>query len=449
MQMSQACNSTGLTSSQLEQLCQPEQLERTLHLLFYMNHWAKEREQLFFADRQGLYQVKAAILQHAYAIGAIEATAYIDGTQGFGKDIILDTAADIAAEVVIERLDGLSDPDPFMSDIQEKYNHMACQFYTRMTGKAVTSPSDVGALDLQQVREYIYTRLQELERQARTTRQPIPCSELKALCVAPTDLLYIEDRRFYYLANWDSWDELDASDLRKLDPEGLSLIAFRYTSPIARYVFHLPFRVAEAFLSAQRLHDLKNTPAASREFGEYYGRPITESESLQHPIGEILRELGVDIAAICPRQLSNKQEYTLAQAMRYAEWDEDWGYDDEDEELDEDIWDDVHIPAKKKQRQQMPVHREKECCPLCSTQVTIPGIPRINHWQQAHSGQDLTISQASWVLNSSTTKDQFCTDIPPDYRVPIEGVRGQGTRYWKLETLETRARERSVEEEEF
>jgi len=61
--MSQAPNSTGLTSSQMEQLCQPEQLERTLHLLFNMNHWAKARERLFFPDRQGLYQVKAAILR--------------------------------------------------------------------------------------------------------------------------------------------------------------------------------------------------------------------------------------------------------------------------------------------------------------------------------------------------------------------------------------------------
>ena len=85
MRISQAGNTTGLTLSQLEQLCQPEQLERTLHLLFCINHWAKAREHLFFADRQGLYQVKAAIMQQAFTIGAIEAIAYIDGTRGLGK----------------------------------------------------------------------------------------------------------------------------------------------------------------------------------------------------------------------------------------------------------------------------------------------------------------------------------------------------------------------------
>lgn len=334
IQMSPAHNSTGLTLPQLDHLCQPEQLERTLHLLFYLNHWAKAREQLFFVDRQGLYGVKAALLQHAYEIGAIEATAYIDGTEGFGKDIMLAIAADVAAEGVIERLAGLSDPDPYMSDIHEHFNSMACQFYTDMTGKEVTSAADVEPLDSEQVREYIYAGLQELESEARATHQPIPCDELTALCVAPIDLLYIQDRRYYYLETWDSWDSLDASDLRKLDPEGLSLIAFQYNSPRSRYVFHLPFRTAEAFLPAQQVHTLKNVPATSREFGEYYGRPVTESESLQNPIREILWELGVDIAAICPRQLSNKQEYELAQIMRNTQWEEDWHYNDEDEELD-------------------------------------------------------------------------------------------------------------------
>ncbi len=449
MQMLQADDFTGLTPSQLEQLCQPEQLERTLHLLFYLNHWAKDRERLFFADRQGLYEVKAAVLQQAYAAGAIEATTYIDGTQGFGKDIAPDMAADIAAEVVVDRLDGLSDPDPFMSDIHEKYNQMACQFYTRITGKEVTSPADVEAPDVQQVRGYIYARLQELERQARATRQPILYSELIALCVAPTDLLHIQDRRFYYLENWDSWDDLDASDLRKLDPEGLSLIAFRYTSPIARYVFHLPFRMAEAFLSAQLVHELKNAPATSREFGEYYGRPISESESLQHPVEEILHKLGVDIATVCPHQLSNKQEYVLAQAMRYAQWDEEWSYGDEDEDLDEDDWNEIYKPAKKKQSSQKSVHRGVDSCPLCSAEVNTPGIPRVEHWQEAHSQQDLTISQASWVLNRLTTKDQFCADIPPDYRVPIEGVSGKGTRYWRVGTLEEKVKGEAVAEKEF
>ena len=200
MQVSVVCNSAGLSQSQLEQLCGPEQLERTLHLLFYLSHWAKARERLFFVDRQGLYVVKAAVLRQAYAVGTIEATAYIDGTAGFGKDVML--------------------------------------------------------------------------------------------------------------------------------------IAFQYISPRSHYMFHLPFRLAETFLSVQHIHKLKNAPAASREFGEYYGRSITESESLRNPIREILWELGVDIGTICPRQLCNKQDYELGLIMRNSPWDEDFYYNDEDEELD-------------------------------------------------------------------------------------------------------------------
>ncbi len=147
----------------------------------------------------------------------------------------------------------------------------------------------------------------------------------------------------------------------------------------------------------------------------------------------------------CSYLPASTEEYALEQAISSAQWDEDWGYTDEDEELDEDIWN--NIPPKKNQFQQLPVHREVECCPLCYTKVDTPGIPRIDHWRQAHLGQDLTISLASWVLNRSTTKEQFCTDLPPDYRVPIEGSKGKGTRYWRLETLETKARERSVGED--
>src|SRR5258708_38994917 len=169
MQISTERNSTGLTPSQLEQLCQPQQLERTLYLLFNMNHWAKAREQLFFVDRQGLYAVKAALLRQTCAIGAIEATAYIDGTPGFGKDITLAIAADVAAEGVIERLAGLCDPDPYMSDIHEKFNSMACQFYADMTGKQQASSSEAGRVRNVYYNEAHYAEMQALVQDSRAS----------------------------------------------------------------------------------------------------------------------------------------------------------------------------------------------------------------------------------------------------------------------------------------
>jgi hypothetical protein len=439
MQISEENNIAVFSASQLEQLCRPEQLERTLFLLFHLNHWAKARKQLFFADRQGLYEVKKKLLQHLYTHGIVEAVAYIDGIDGFGNDLYSEEAALFAAFNVIERLEAILDLDPDFSDIDEHYNSIVCQFYTRLTGKRVTTPTDIELPDVQVVQEYIEAQLRDLEQTARTTREPVPCAALTALCVAPGDLLPFGGRHFPFLDDWDAWEILDESDLRKLDPEGLSLIALRYTSATASYVFHLPFRHVEAFLAAEKLEALRSAPTASREFGEYYGRAIAEPESLQFPIKEILRELGVDIATICPRQLADKQEYILAKAMNYVERDDDeWDWDlddeDEDEELDEEIADEIYKPARMRKSRQVMITRKPECCPLCDSEITMPGMPRIDHWRQAHNDQDLTYSQASWILNRTTTKNQFCTDFPADYRGPA--TDGNGTRYWRLETLE-------------
>ena len=428
--MIQDKQATGLTTAHMAQLCGPEQIEHTMRLLYTLNHWAKARERLFFADRQGLYRVKAAILSQAYAAGHIEARAYIDGRAGFGAELAFDMAATIAAEGVVWRLEGLaSSPIGEGHDISDQ---LVRQFYTRVTGKTGILPADVEALDARDIEAYIRARLEELERDARATRQPIPYNKLMELCIAPCDLLCLQDRRFYHLGSWDSWNQLDASDLRKLDPEGLSLIAFHYISPHAHYVFHQPLSLARAFLPAWRIAQLQDAPQQSRESGEYYGRAITEAESLQQPIAEILRELEVDIMATCPRHLSDKQEYLLTQALYYRAWHEEQACDDDDEEeLDDEFWQASGASNHRYKAAQTP--REPDACPLCSTIINAPGGARSAHWQQEHPGQNLTISQARWILHNPTTKEQFSQHYPPDYRTPDE--KGQGTRYWRVETL--------------
>jgi hypothetical protein len=197
----------------------------------------------------------------------------------------------------------------------------------------------------------------------------------------------------------------------------------------------------------QRRFFQRSTPTNSREFGEYFGRAIAELESLQFPIKEILRELGVDIATVCPRQLADKEEYILAKAMRYLERDDDgwdWSYGDGDEELDEEITNGTYQPIRRRQPRQVTLHRRPGCCPLCNVEITTPGAPRVEHWRRDHAGQDLTYSQASWILNRTTTKAQFCNDCPPDYREPA--TDDKGTRYWRLETLEQRAEHGTMKE---
>jgi hypothetical protein len=420
----------GLTAKQLEVLCQSGQIARTMYLLFSLNHWAKARERLFFADRQGLYRVKAAILCQAYAVGSIEATAYIDGVEGFGAGQALTLAAEMGSETVLWHLEKqfyLSEVDPS--------TYLANQLYTRMTGKEHVTAADIEKLDRKEIEEYIRVRLVELEQDARRTRQPIARGKLRDLCVTPGEFLDIMDhRRFYDLLTWESWDQLEESELRKLDPEGLSLVAFRYISPMARYCFHLPLRVAETFVPRWTLAQLKSASRSSRESGEYYGRPITENEGLQQPVAHILRELGVEVATICPRLLCDKREHALERAMRFAAWSEAEDLDAEAEEMNESFWqslpmldDGLEIPPSSMER----VSTE---CPLCFVSVNgVSRLARLEHWSSEHCGQDLTISQASWVLKRPMDKKDFCQHYPSDYRAPHE--RGWGTRYWRLTTL--------------
>ncbi len=427
----------AITVSQLEHLCHAERIERTMYLLFTLNHWAKARDRLFFADRQGLYRVKAALLRQAYTQGALSTWCYIDGSASFGEELAFDTAADIAAEGCLWRLEELSTSSP--AEQEDSYDQVAHRLYTRITGKETVVASEVEALETERVREYVLARLHELAREARATRQPIPPAKLSELCIAPRDLLYIQDRRYFALSSWDSWDQLDQGDLRKLDPEGLSLVAFQYISPAAYYVFHLPLRLAEEFVPGWIMEQIKRAPWTSRERGEYYGRAVTEAESLQQPIAPILHELGINIAATCPRLLSNKHEYALAQAMRFRARDEEEDLDEDEEEIDESFWQNVDVSSHKKDRQSAGGHREPDACPLCNVRVDATSLlARLEHWQTEHPARDLTFRQASWVLDGIKTPGQlvgkqgFCLHYPPDYREPQE--KG-GTRYWQAETL--------------
>jgi len=91
----------GIPRARLAALCQPERIERTLYLLCSLNLWAKARERLLYADRQGLYRVKAALVRQAFVAGLLSPVSYIDGSAGGmkiavgsgGTDIIIGSIA--------------------------------------------------------------------------------------------------------------------------------------------------------------------------------------------------------------------------------------------------------------------------------------------------------------------------------------------------------------------
>jgi len=412
-----------------------ERIERTLRLLFFLNHWAKARERLLYADRQGLYRVKAALVRQAFAAGLVSPISYIDGSSGFAREFSLDLAADIATEVFIDRLAMLIEDDEYLPADGEESDSAALGLFARITGRQPTSRVDIEALDVEATKDFLQEQLEALIAQARSTRQPIADSEHAALCIEPVDLL---DIRWSRNRPSPRWSELDESEAVQLDPEGLSLIAFEYAGAAAHYIFHLPFRTAERFLPEPLVRDLKSRPGDSRECGEFFGRTITEAESREHPVGEILRELGVDVAAVCPHRLTDKQEYVSQLARRYPYWE--GGEEEEDDEVDLDV-EDWEVPSRPESHRHKG-ERAPGTCPLCGGPVEPVPAPRIEHWQQNHRDQDLTASQVAWLfVKSKADVKSPSAAIQPDYRGPSSSQSGNGTRFWRLETLEIAVRQ--------
>ncbi len=311
----------GILPSRLEWLCQPERIEHTLFLLFHLNYWAGARDQFLYADRQGLYQVKLAIMQRAHTLGALRAITYIDGTAAFARDFNIEMAIRIAQETFLEKLEDLRQSE---CELDNEKDQAALSLFQRIAGYEAALPGDISSLD----EKYIVARMTEylhaLIEQARVSQQPIPTFELAALFLEPLDLLNIQINRN---RTWLTWDELDESDLRKLDPEGLSMIAFQYESPTAHYVFHLPFRKAEALLPTRRVRELKLNPGHSAEQGSRNGQLLDPGESRRFAIHDILRELVVDISNICPYRLVSKEGKFRERTWNNYSWDDEGNYE--------------------------------------------------------------------------------------------------------------------------
>jgi hypothetical protein len=411
---------SGLTLERLDWLCQPDHLEETLRLLSYLNQWAKARDKLLYEDRQGLYEVKATLLEAAYQTGQVQLVGYIDGTVGAFDKLMPDHAASSAAAIFTDDLTYIDLKSP--SELEMR----VIRLYHAMTGTTLTALLDrpaATALEKQAAR-YILDRLHQLMDKAKATRIPISPDDLKALLVYPFDL--IENDRSY------DWDDVDANSLRQLDPEDLSLVALQYMSVNAWYTFHLPYRIAETFVPSALLETLRQTPVQSREAGEFFGRAITEIDSLLHPIDELMELLGVFVPAVCPYGLIDKDRYIQQKQERLTyyftdEWDDDWDDDDDDE-----VWEDLLPPyARRHTRKPAPFKPTSPlCCRLCATEIEQAGLPRLQHWQESHADvTDLTVSQVGWVIGESN-KNRVESILPHSYRL-AEG----NTRYWTLDAI--------------
>ena len=183
----------------------------------------------------------------------------------------------------------------------------------------------------------------------------------------------------------------------------------------------------------QLVSELRIRPRDSRECGVFFGRTITEAESQEHPVDEILHELGVDIAAVCPHELKDKREHVSQLASRYSYWTEDGEDDDDDEDWGDDDWE--LLPRRPRKHKHAGV-RASGTCPLCGRAVEPDSALRVEHWRHHHPDQDLMVSAAAWVLLKSKSELKSpTTAIPPDYRGPSLEQGENGARFWRLETL--------------
>ncbi|GLV58136.1 hypothetical protein KDH_49700 [Dictyobacter sp. S3.2.2.5] len=320
----QTSDCADILSGRLAWLCLPGQIEGALLQISHLNHWAKAADRLYYDDRQGLYGVKARFLKQAYHNGTVQPAGYVDGSAAFPKNFAIESAAAVAADFLLETLE-----DENRGHGGNKYSNAAMQLFQRITGQPFVTQGkeQVKALKQEQAEAAIQGYLHNLIEQARQTHQPIEPQRLQELLVFPGEILDIAVTRYRYIS---TWDDLDKSELRKLDPEGLSLISFGYESASSRYIFHLPFRTAQEFLPEDEITRLRGHVSSERkEYGSAYGRTITAEESNSHPIEEILQTLGVNISKVCPHKLERKQERAIQPAQQ---WHEPANSDSEDDE---------------------------------------------------------------------------------------------------------------------
>jgi hypothetical protein len=309
--------------------------------------------------------------------------------------------------------------------------------YRLVTGRDVATDAP---LDCDAVNQYVLRRLAQLRDEAEATRLPIPVREIEKLLLTPSDIPSVAynsqgDSQWRFMPQWE---ELDEADLSALDPEWRSLVGFRYESPTACYVFHLPLRTAERFVPADEIRRLASGGQA-RESGEYFGRAITEEESLAHPVSELLEKLGVEVALVCPNELQDKQDYIAEKAA--GRWD---FYADEEYDEDEEDWLDSELDelddrfAKDLARMDKQIKRrasDQDQCPRCRIKVGA-GAVRFEHWHSAHPDvESVTVKHAAWL--TSLDKSAFeSLGIAPDFRAAVDRAGESVARHWRIETLE-------------
>ncbi len=292
----------GILPTRLAWLCTPEHIEETLKYVFFLSNWAHASDDLYYDDRQGLYTIKNTLLQQACLTGALQPVSYIDRSDDFTKRFNRELAICYAAEIFLDYITLLVESRQMEITDDDDNNRLARELFHHITGHDAHTIEDIDTLVLAGVEEAIRDQLDTIITIANDMHQPIKVSDLERIFIQPSDLLNLS------WSDNDNWNDLNKGHLRKLDPEGYSLITFHYKSMTADYLFYLPYRFAENFLSQDLRKQYPHATEKGREHACYHNRLLTVEESREYTPQEILRILALDQTSLFPHKLARKKD---------------------------------------------------------------------------------------------------------------------------------------------
>ncbi len=139
--------------------------------------------------------------------------------------------------------------------------------------------------------------------------------------------------------------------------------------------------------------------------------------------------------ASCGKRLPKNHPYGICDNCyynsRYFSDEETYEQVRLDEDIEDELvaWDASYFATKEDAPKFTAISETR--CPVCKEEVVSPGMARLEHWHQAHRGQNsLTVSQVAWIVG------RHKADIPSIIKFDHRPHGLNGTRYWNLSTVE-------------
>lgn len=248
--------------------------------LFHLNHWAKAGEILTRRDRDVLYEIKGNQIRQLNKQGKLILSRVIERPNTLLNSLYSNAWSGPVIDCALDSID---------ATLEER--------------------------DLREALDQLYHKAQDEDK-------PLDEMALDQLGVVPI-AFGAEAGSLEEVI--DNWDEVQFA----IDPCWYWLAEYLTREALPRFCFHVPYRIAQEFFG---VHDLAHSESESREFGEQFGRAITEEESLEFPILELVQFFGkreedfpnkLRTRELIEAEIVREQATLLTADSRYEDnWDE-------------------------------------------------------------------------------------------------------------------------------